>query len=59
LNAMDSFTELAWGVDRVGKYLTYECYHAVAEPPFPEDLKVARWVIEQGEPQNWVSFKQN
>ena len=59
LNATDSFVELAWGVERVKQYLTYERYHAIAEPPFPEDLKVARWVVEQGEPQGWVAFAQN
>ncbi len=50
LNNMDSFTELAWCVERVAKYLRYERYHALEQAPFPEDLTVARWVREWGEP---------
>lgn len=46
LNAPDSYTPLAWYVTRVAQYLRWECYHATNEPPYPEDLKVARWVLE-------------
>ncbi len=56
INMADSYTDLAWGVQRVAHYLRYECYHAVSEPPYPEDLKVASWVIRQGEPNDWLSF---
>lgn len=49
LNKMDSFTELAWCVERVAKYLRYERYHALEQPPYPEDLTVARWVRENEE----------
>lgn len=45
LNMADTYTSLAWGVARVAQYLRYECYHAVNEPPYPEDLQVARWVL--------------
>lgn len=57
INMADTYTDLAWGVDRVGQYLRYEVYHAVLEPPYPEDLKVASWVIRQGEPNGWIYFE--
>ena len=56
INMADTYTDLAWGVERVAHYLRYEVYHAIAEPPFPEDLKVAAWVIRQGEPNEWIYF---
>ena len=52
----DTYTDLAWAVERVAQYLRYEIYHAVSEPPYPEDLKVAAWVIRQGEPKEWTVF---
>ncbi len=58
INMADSYTDLAWGVERVGQYLRYERYHAVNEPPYPEDMQVAAWVIRQGEPNEWVYFSQ-
>lgn len=59
LNPSDTFTGLDWGVDRIARYLRYDLYHAVAEPPFPEDMQVAAWVIRQGEPQEWIYFEQD
>ena len=59
INMADTYTDLAWGVERVATYLRYECYHAISEPPYPEDLQVAAWVIRQGEPNEWVYFTQN
>ena len=59
LNRDDTFTDLAWGVGRVADYLRYERYHAVSEPPFPEDMQVAAWVIRQGEPNEWIFFEQD
>ena len=50
--------DLAWYVERVALYLRYDLYHAVQEPPYPEDMKVARWVLRQGEPEGWVYFDQ-
>jgi len=47
MNFPDSFTSLAWCVDRIRQYLTLELYHAKNEPPFPEDLKVAKWFLNQ------------
>lgn len=35
---------------RIGEILQYRNYHAVHTPPFPEDSKVAQWVIEVAEP---------
>ena len=54
LNQADTYTDLLWGVRRVASYLRYERYHAVAEPPYPEDLQVAAWVIRQAEPNGWI-----
>lgn len=56
LNMVDSYTDLVWCVERVALYLSYELYHAVSEPPYPEDLKVAQWVVRQGEPNGWLAF---
>lgn len=56
INMADTYTDLLWGVKRVACYLHYDCYHAVAEPPYPEDLQVAAWVIRQGEPRGWICF---
>ena len=58
LNMGDTYTDLAWGVDRIAQYLRYDLYHAVSEPPYPEDLQVAAWVIRQGEPREWIYFEQ-
>ena len=55
LNRTDTYTDLVWGVKRIAAYLTYERYHAVAEPPYPEDMQVAAWVIRQAEPNDWLS----
>lgn len=57
INMADTYTDLVWGVERVGHYLRYDIYHAVSEPPYPEDLKVASWVIRQGEPNEWIYFE--
>ena len=59
LNLDDTYTDLAWGVDRIAQYLRYELYHAIAEPPFPEDMQVAACVIRQGEPNEWIYFDQD
>ena len=56
INMADTYTDLVWGVERVAHYLRYDVYHAVSEPPYPEDLKVASWVIRQGEPNEWIYF---
>ena len=58
LNMDDTFTDLAWGVSRVAEYLRYDLYHAVSEPPYPEDMQVAAWVIRQGEPKEWIYYRQ-
>ena len=59
LNLNDTYTDLAWGVDRIAQYLRYERYHAVSEPPYPEDMQVAAWVVRQGEPHEWIYFDQD
>ena len=57
INMADTYTDLVWGVLRVAQYLRYEIYHAIYEPPYPEDMKVAAWVTKQGEPNGWISFE--
>ena len=59
LNQGDTFQDIAWAIARVGKYLTYEKYHAVNEPPYPEDQIVASWVVRQGEPEELIYFEQD
>ncbi len=56
INMADTYTDLVWGVERVGQYLRYDIYHAVSEPPYPEDLKVAAWVLREAEPNGWLAF---
>ena len=56
LNRFSSYTSLAWGIGRIEEYLRYERYHAVNEPPYPEDQQVAAWVVRQGEPNEWIYF---
>lgn len=58
LNLPDTYTDIVQTVRRIAEYLRYERFHAKNEPPFPEDLKVARWVMEQGEPNGWIYFDQ-
>lgn len=58
INALNTFTDLAWGVERVALYLRYELYHALPEPPYPEDLTVAEWVRHAGEPNEYIFFNQ-
>lgn len=59
LNRLNTFTSIAWGIERVAMYLRYELYHALPTPPYPEDLKVAEWVRKQGEPNEWIFFDQD
>ena len=58
INMLDTFADIAWGVERIAEYLTYNLYNAMPEPPYPEDLRVAEWVRHQGEPNNWIFFNQ-
>ena len=58
INMADTYTDLVWGVMRVASYLRYDTYHALMEAPYPEDLKVAEWVLRQGEPNEWIFFEQ-
>lgn len=59
LNPADTTAEVAWGVERAAAYLRYELYHALPAPPYPEDLRVAQWVREKGEPEGWLFFDQD
>ena len=59
LNATDTFTPLAWGIERIALYLHYARYHALPTPPYPEDRQVAAWVLQQGEPNQWIYFSSN
>ena len=57
INMADTYTDLRWGIERIASYLHYTSYHALPEPPYPEDLQVATWVVRQGEPNGWIPFK--
>lgn len=56
MNFPDSYSGLDWAVLRVASYLRYERYHAINEPPYPEDQTVAAWVVRQGEKNDWIYF---
>lgn len=55
LNRTNAYTDIADSIERVGDYLRYKLYHAEQTPPYPEDYRVARWVREQGEPNDWLT----
>ena len=57
INMVSTYTDLLWAVKRVASYLRYDCYHAISDPPYPEDLQVAAWIIRQGEPKGWIPLK--
>ena len=59
VNSPDTFTSIAWAVERIAHYLRYDSYHCRISSPYPEDLKVAQWVREQGETYGWVFFNQS
>jgi hypothetical protein len=42
-------------VIRIGEILQFKQYHSENTPPFPEDIKAARWVMEYAEPQGIVN----
>jgi len=42
---------------RIGEMLQYKQYHAEYTPPFPEDIHVAKWVLEFAEPKQIVNKK--
>ena len=44
---------------RVEKYLKWQLYHALNTYPYPEDISVAEWVREEGEPNGWTHFGQD
>ena len=49
-------TTLSEHIHKITGYLRYEEYYAMNEYPYPEDQNVARWVLEQAEPQGWLNF---
>jgi ubiquitin-protein ligase len=49
--AYDLYGLVLW----VGEILQYKNYHAKNEPPFPEDLTVAEWVLNYAEPHDIVN----
>jgi len=59
LNMADTYTDLAWAVERVALYLRYELFKADEQPPYPEDLNVAKWTRLQALPNRWVYFDQD
>ncbi len=58
INALNTNVDIAWCIERIAYYLRYELYQAIIEPPYPEDMNVARWVLKQGEPKEWIFFDQ-
>lgn len=58
LNRTDTYSDIADSISRIADYLRYKLYHAELVPPYPEDLKVAQWVREQGEPNDWLIERQ-
>jgi hypothetical protein len=46
-------------VIRIGEILQFKQYHAENTPPFPEDIKAARWLLEFGEPSGLVNKYQD
>jgi len=42
-------------VVRIGEILQFKQYHAENTPPFPEDIKAARWMMEYAEPNGIVN----
>ena len=54
-NACGSYTDLSFYINRVVSYLKYEKYHALNTPPYPQDNKVAEWVLDQAEPNGWIT----
>ena len=40
---------------RIGEILQYKNYHAIEEPPHPDDEIVAEWVREYAEPKNIIN----
>jgi hypothetical protein len=57
--AFGTYADLALFIERVALYLKYDKYHAVNEVPYPEDEKVAEWVLNQAEPNGWIDELQN
>lgn len=45
---------LSMVVQRICDIIQYKNYLALDKPPYPEDMQVARWVREYGEPKNIV-----
>jgi len=48
-------TYLTEYIATIAGYLRYTDYHARNENPYPEDLTVAQWVLEQAEPLGWIN----
>ena len=59
MNEMGVMTTLKVLVLRVENYLKYQLYHAQNTYPYPEDISVAEWVREEGDPNGWTHFGQD
>jgi hypothetical protein len=53
--AIAGITDIAFFIEWIGLYLKYIKYHALNTPPYPEDEKVAKWILEQAEPNGWIA----
>lgn len=50
--------DLFWLVLRIGEIIQYKNYLAENIPPYPEDATVAKWVLDYGEPNNYMNIKE-
>jgi hypothetical protein len=41
-------------IQHIWQYLQYKIYFVLDEYPYPEDLNVAQWVLEEAEPMGWI-----
>ncbi len=44
---------------RIGGILQYKNYHAEHVPPYPEDAKVAKWIMNYAEPKGIINKSEN
>lgn len=55
--ALGSWHTIDMLAERIGEMLQYKNYHAINEPPYPEDAKAAQWVREFAEPNRIINKK--
>ncbi len=53
--ALGSWHTMDMLAERIGEMLQFKNYHAVNEPPYPEDAKASQWMREYAEPRNIIN----